>query len=138
MKTYFAAFIPDGETETWSVLFADFELATQGNDLNTAFSAASEALSGRVKAMLEDGESLPEPSDAAHAGAAIAEWCKEEGLPLPEGTLLQLVPCDDETERLVRVNVSFPAHVLKRIDSKARAHGMTRSGFLAAAAQAYS
>lgn len=135
MKTYFAAFIPDGEK--WSVLFADFELATQGDDLHTAFYAASEALSGRVKAILEDGEPLPEPSDAAHARAAIAEWCKEEGLALPEGTLLQLVPCDEETERLVRINVSFPEHVLKRIDSKARAHGMTRSGFLAAAAQAY-
>lgn len=100
MKTYFAAFIPDGET--WSVLFADFELATQGDGLCTAFYAASEALSGRVKAILEDEEPLPEPSDAAHARAVIAEWCKEEELALPEGTLLQLVPCDEETERLVR------------------------------------
>ena len=78
MKTYFAAFIPEGET--WSVLFADFELATQGGDVFAAFSAATEALSGRVKAMLEDGETVPEPSDAAHARKAIADWCKEEGL----------------------------------------------------------
>ena len=38
---------------------------------------------------------------------------------------------------LVRISATFTRRTLDIIDSKARAHGMTRSGFLAAAAQAY-
>ena len=136
MKTYFAAFIPsDGQ---WAVLFADFELSTQGDTLGEAFAAAQEALHGRVKCMMEDGEALPEPSDMVQARSRIAHWCAEEDLPLPEGTLFQMVPCEEVSTRLVRVNVSFPESVLERIDAKAKLAGMTRSGFLAAAAQAYS
>lgn len=136
MKTYFAAFIPsEGQ---WAVLFADFELSTQGDTLDEAFAAAQEALRGRVKCMLEDGEALPEPSDMVQARSRIAHWCAEEDLPLPEGTLFQMVPCEEVTgTRLVRVNVSFPESVLERIDAKAKLAGMTRSGFLAAAAQRY-
>lgn len=135
MKTYFAAFIPsDGQ---WAVLFADFELSTQGDTLDEAFAAAQEALRGRVKCMLEDGDALPEPSDMVQARSRIAHWCAEEDLPLAEGTLFQMVPCEEVGTRLVRVNVSFPESVLERIDAKAKLAGMTRSGFLAAAAQRY-
>lgn len=135
MKTYFAAFIPsDGQC---SVLFADFELAAQGDTLEDAFAAAQDALRGRTKCMVEDREALPEASDMARARDKIALWCREEGMELPEGTLYQMVPCDVPATRLVRVNVSFPETVLERIDAKARLAGMSRSGFLAAA-QAYS
>lgn len=135
MKTYFAAFIPsDGQ---WAVLFADFELSTQGDTLEEAFAAAQEALRGRVKCMMEDGETLPEPSDMVQARARVARWCEEEELPLPEGALFQMVPCEVPNARLVRVNVSFPESVLERIDAKAKLAGMTRSGFLAAAASAF-
>ena len=37
---------------------------------------------------------------------------------------------------LVRISATFTRRTLDIIASKARAHGMTRSGFLAAAAQA--
>lgn len=74
----------------------------------------------------------------ARARDKILLWCREEGMELPEGTLYQMVPCDVPATRLVRVNVSFPETVLERIDAKARLAGMSRSGFLAAAAQAYS
>lgn len=71
------------------------------------------------------------------ARSRIAHWCAEEDLPLPEGTLFQMVPCEEVSTRLVRVNVSFPESVLERIDAKAKLAGMTRSGFLAVAAQRY-
>ena len=135
MKTYFAAFIPsDGH---WAVLFADFELATQGDTAAEAFAAPQEALRGRVKSMVEDGDPLPEPSDLAQARSRIARWCADEELSLPEDTLFQMVPCEEVSSRQVRVNVSFPESVLERIDAKAKLAGMTRSGFLAAAAGAY-
>lgn len=140
MGIYVAAFIPSGgqsgsrcdrgcygyRQQRWAVLFADFELSTQGDTLEEAFAAAQEALRGRVKCMLEDGDPLPEASDMVQARAHIARWCEEEDMHLPEGTLFQMVP-----------NVSFPETVLERIDAKAKLAGMTRSGFLAAAAQQY-
>ncbi|MBQ4567410.1 MAG: type II toxin-antitoxin system HicB family antitoxin [Desulfovibrio sp.] len=135
MKTYFAAFIPSGDR--WAVLFADFELATQGDTPTEAFAAAQEALRGRVQCMVEDGEPLPEPSDLTQARSRVTRWCNDEGLPLPTDTLFQLIPCEEFSTRLVRVNVSFPQSVLERIDAKAKLSGMSRSGFLAAAAGAF-
>lgn len=135
MKTYFAAFIPSDDH--WAVLFADFDLATQGDTVAEAFAAAQEALRGRVKCMAEDGDPLPEPSDLTQARNRIVRWCADEELPLPEDTLFQMIPCEEISSRLVRVNVSFPEQVLERIDAKAKLAGMTRSGFLAAAAGAY-
>lgn len=151
MGIYVAAFIPSGgqsssrcdrgsygyRQQRWAVLFADFELSTQGDTLEEAFAAAQEALRERVKCMLEDGDPLPEASDMVQARAHIARWCEEEDMHLPEGTLFQMVPCEVPNARLVRVNVSFPETVLERIDAKAKLAGMTRSGFLAAAAQQY-
>ncbi len=96
MKTCFAAFIPDGTT--WAVLFADLELATQGDTLDSAFLHAQDALRGRMQAMMEDKESLPEAlsdaSDLAQAKEKIMAWCKAEALDLPGGTLFLPVPCD--------------------------------------------
>ncbi len=135
MRTYFAAFIPSGDP--WAVLFADFELATQGDTPAEAFAAAQEALRGRVKCMAEDGDPTPEPSDLDRARSRIARWCADEGLTLPEDTLFQMVPCEEFSSRLVRVNVSFPQSVLERIDAKAKLAGMSRSAFLAVAAGAY-
>lgn len=37
--------------------------------------------------------------------------------------------------KLMRVNISAPEHTLKKIDAYAKAHGMTRSGFLLRAAR---
>ena len=62
---------------------------------------------------------------------------KEEGEPMPEGLALQLVPVPDVQEPPARVNVSFRKSTLLLIDRKAEAAGMTRSGFLARAADAY-
>ncbi len=135
MKTYFAAFIPQGGE--WEVLFADFELAAQGSTLDEAFFQAESALKGRVASMLEDKEKLPPASNIEKAKEKIGEWCRQEGVELPEGTLFQLIPCEVKEPTLVRVNVSFPSTVLERIDAKASLAGMTRSRFLAAAAQAW-
>ena len=135
MKTYIAAFIP--LQDHWSVLFADFELATQGDTLESAFLAAQNALSGRLQSIVEDGEDLVKPLTMTQAKNRIKQWCKEESMKLPEDTIYQMVPCDDPKVKLVRVNVSFPETVLERIDSKAKILGMTRSSFLSLSAQAY-
>lgn len=51
--------------------------------------------------------------------------------------MYQLVPVDPQPEKPVRVNMTFAPRVLRLIDRAAEEEGMTRSGFLAAAAKAY-
>ena len=60
MKTCFAAFIPDGTT--WAVLFADLELATQGDTLDSAFLHAQDALRGRMQAMTWQHRMISSPT----------------------------------------------------------------------------
>ena len=59
---YPACFYPE-EGGRFSVVFADFELATFGDNLNDAMYMASDAAAGRILAILEDGEKLPKASD---------------------------------------------------------------------------
>jgi predicted RNase H-like HicB family nuclease len=47
----------------FSVVFADFELATFGDNLADAMHMAADAEAGRILSMLNDGERLPEPSN---------------------------------------------------------------------------
>jgi metal-responsive CopG/Arc/MetJ family transcriptional regulator len=74
--------------------------------------------------MLAEGETIPEPSkfDQVRDEPEFSE-----GLPV-------LVPL--KTDALVmRVNVTLPAAILRRIDEHAEELGLTRSGFLAEAAR---
>ncbi|MDR0638934.1 MAG: type II toxin-antitoxin system HicB family antitoxin [Spirochaetaceae bacterium] len=59
---YPACFYPEQDGRV-SVEFADFDLATFGDDLADALYMASDAAAGRILAMLRDGEELPQPSD---------------------------------------------------------------------------
>jgi predicted RNase H-like HicB family nuclease len=59
---YPAIFYPEGDGR-FSVEFADFELATFGEDLADAMSMAADAAAGRIFSMLRDGEKLPEPGN---------------------------------------------------------------------------
>ena len=47
----------------FSVVFADFELATFGEGLADAIYMAADAAAGRILSMLNDGEKLPTPSN---------------------------------------------------------------------------
>jgi len=47
----------------FSVVFADFELATFGDSLADAMHMAADAAAGRILSMLNDGEKLPKPSN---------------------------------------------------------------------------
>jgi predicted RNase H-like HicB family nuclease len=55
------------------VEFADFELATFGDDLAGAMYMAADAAAGRILSMLEDGEALPEPGGKFQGGFAECE-----------------------------------------------------------------
>lgn len=87
---------------------------------------------------------------------AIEVWCMGENMDLPPPTALELLAARTEfnggvwmlidvdvtrlevrsNQKPMRINISIPAGLVHDIDDYARAHGATRSGFLAQAARA--
>lgn len=87
---------------------------------------------------------------------AVEVWCMGEDMDLPTPTALEVLTAraeftggvwmliDVDVSRLdvrsdqkpMRINISIPAGLVHDIDEYAKAHGATRSGFLAQAARA--
>jgi len=99
-----------------------------GDTLEEAMTNAVEAIELIVGCMIEDGEPLPSPRP-------IAEHQKN---PEYQGWVWAVV--DAPVEKLLgpaeKINITVPRAILSHIDSYARAHGMSRSGFLVDAARA--
>ncbi len=137
MSVYFAGFVPC--EQGYAVFFPDLPgCHSQGATLQEAFSMSMEALAGHLEAMTDDGDVIPTPSGEAEAMLKFREQFAglDMGL-MPEGTVLHPVPAPELDTVTAKVNVSFSRYKLDMIDRKAKAAGMTRSGFLAAAATAY-
>jgi len=83
-----------------------------------------EALRFHVEGMLDDGDALPEPRSI---DVVMAD-------PENRDAVAFLVEIPQEPPRKVRVNITLPEAALRRIDEFARAHGLSRSSFLARAA----
>ncbi|WP_192256697.1 type II toxin-antitoxin system HicB family antitoxin [Mesorhizobium caraganae] len=124
MRQYIGLIHKDAESDV-GVSFPDFPgLVTAGEDLDDARGMAEEALAFHIQGPVEDGEAAPEPSSLAEI---MASAINRDGVAI-------LVGVKTDAKKVVRVNVTLPADVLQRIDA-AEAHGYTRSGFLAKAAE---
>lgn len=138
MKSIFypAVFVPnDGK---YSVFFPDLPgCLPWGDTAQEAFSDAVEGLAAFLEVSADEGDFIPPPSSIDAALKRYATECEKDGEPVPDGTFVQLVPVPAISEQQARVKVSFKRYTLDMIDRKAEAAGMTRSGFLAAAARAY-
>ena len=137
MGAYYAGFVPDdGQV---AVYIPDLPgCITWGDDIQHAFASAIEAVSLHLVGMFEAGETIPKPSGASEALAKIRAKHEADGFgPLPDETQLLLVPTPEVAARPKRIVLSFRPTVLDMIDRKAAAAGMTRSGFLVRAAEAY-
>lgn len=82
---------------------------------------------------------------------AVELWCEGQDIELPQPTSLEQLMRDPEYEdgvwmlvdvdttrletKAVRLNISLPQSLVREIDDYAKAHGATRSGFLAEAAR---
>jgi predicted RNase H-like HicB family nuclease len=82
---------------------------------------------------------------------AVELWCEGQDIELPQPTPLEQLMRDPEYEdgvwmlvdvdttrletKAVRLNISLPQSLVREIDDYAKAHGATRSGFLAEAAR---
>ena len=120
----YIAYLHKDKKSDYGVSFPDFPgCITAGRSLDEASRMAQEALALHIQGMVEDGETVPEPSklddiakDAAKHGA-IAFMVKVEA---PDAT--------------VRVNITARESQLEKIDQLAQAAGLTRSGYMVRAA----
>lgn len=137
MRYFQMAFIPD-ETGGFSILSPDFpEVASQGESLEECMNMAMDALNIVTAEYARAGQALPEPCSLTEARQRIRDMLESLEEEVPADIVFQMVPAPEANLSQVRISATFTRHMLDIIDTKARAHGMTRSGFLAAAAQAY-
>ena len=120
MAEYIALLHKDRDSD-YGVSFPDFPgCVTAGKTLEEARRLAADALAFHIEGMIEDGEALPSPSTL---DAIMRERANRDAAAF-------IVAVPTETERAVRVNVTLPASLVKRIDDATD----NRSRFLAQAA----
>lgn len=121
MSSYIAIIHKDPESD-YGVSFPDFPgCISAGADLDEARRMAQEALAFHIRGMEEDGEPIPAPSTLE---AVMADENNRAGLAV-------LVAAPDRAERSLRVNITLPESLVRRIDERTD----NRSRFLAQAAE---
>ena len=126
MANYVAVVHKDPKSD-FGVSFPDFPgCITAGTSIDEAKDMANDALSLHVKGLLEDGEDIPSPSKL------------EDIMENPEysdSVAILVVSVPETKPRSVRVNITVPEDILRKIDNVAKQRGMSRSSFLVNAAQ---
>lgn len=121
----YVAVVEGDQNGGYSAFFPDLPgCVTAAETMLELPAAARDALSLHLQGMIEDGDTIPEPTPL--------EAIKAD----PEVKEVGRVLVDAEVEDpLVRVNISIGQQFLKRLDVAAEARGMTRSAFLIEAAR---
>jgi len=117
--------IPDQEQGGFTVLAPDLPgLVTEGESMEEALANLQEA----AELYLDDADEAPAPS--------TLETVMEHEEVREHGATVAFADIDTSflDRRPIRLNVSLPAGLVKRMDEAARKRGMTRSGYLAWAA----
>lgn len=115
---------PGTEATAFGVVVPDLPgCFSAGDTLDEAITNAEEAAAAWIDAALDAGEAIPPPSstDVLVARPEFTGWMV--GVIHIDPALL-----DDAIQR---VNVTLPRRVLARLDAKAQAAGVSRSGFIA-------
>lgn len=135
---YMSVFYPAADGG-YAVEFPDFpEALTQGETLEECVVMAADALALTVEEYARARRDLPVPSTVEQVKALAArEMAESPDVDRDREPFFQMVPAPAMDMTPVKISVSFARSVLEGIDAKARQRGMTRSGFLAAAAQAF-
>ena len=98
-----------------------------GDTLDEAFENAKEAIDLWCETVIEDGGMIPPGKTLAEhqANPEFTDWVWS----------IVDVPVERYLGPAEKVNITLPKLLLTRIDEYAKAHGATRSGFLAQAAR---
>src|SRR5262249_289042 len=117
----YIAYLHKDRKSDFGVSFPDFPgCATAGKTLDDAHRMAAEALALHIAGMVEDGDTIPEPSTLDELAAA----------PAREDAVAFLVHVEHETERTVRINITAREKQLEEIDKLANEAGLTRSAYM--------
>ena len=123
----YIAIVHKESKSNFGVSFPDFPgCITAGNSIDEAKDMAHEALTLHIKGMMEDGENIPSPSKLEDI---------MEDPDYSDAAAVLIVSISDAKARSVRVNITIPEDILRRIDTVAKKRGMSRSSFLVHAAQ---
>jgi predicted RNase H-like HicB family nuclease len=126
----YIAFIHKEPDSIYGVSFPDVPgCISAGDTIDDAVRNAVEALSGHIRMLEADGDSVPSPRDfdAVMNDPELAED--------REGAMTTIVPLVRDRGSSTRINVSLDLGLLEAIDAAARERGQTRSAFLASAAR---
>ena len=117
----YIAYLHKDRTSDYGVSFPDFPgCITAGRTLEEARRMAGEALAMHIEGMLQDGETIPEPS-------TLDSVAKD---PARTGAICFLVSVSPNVDRPVRINITARESQVHKIDELASKAGMTRSAFL--------
>jgi predicted RNase H-like HicB family nuclease/uncharacterized protein (DUF1778 family) len=120
----YIAYLHKDRGSDYGVSFPDFPgCITAGKTLDEASRLAPQALALHIQGMIEDGETVPEPSKVDDIAKDAAR----------HGAIAFMVSVD-APDVTVRVNITARESQIERIDQLAEAAGMTRSAFMVQAA----
>jgi len=125
---FIIAIEPETETTAWGVSVPDLPgCFSAGGTLDEALENAREAIDQHVEIMIEDGVNIPpaRPLSVLQADPEYTGWV----------WAVVEVPVEKYLGPAEKINITVPRLVLVRIDDYAKAHGLSRSGFLVAAAR---
>lgn len=123
----YIALIHKEPTTGYGASFPDFPGAvTVAESLEELRGEAEEVLAFHMEGMIEDGEDIPAPT-GLDAVSILADY--------KDAVAVLVVKAPDNAAPAIRINVTIPDQMLKRIDRHAAKHGLTRSGFLVQAAK---
>jgi len=94
-----------------------------GDTLDEAIDNAREAIELWLETVIDDGGQVPEPRSIAEhqSNPEFSNW-------IWAVVTIDLAELSDKSER---INITLPAHILRRIDAAAKSAGESRSGFIA-------
>lgn len=125
---FFIAIEPGDENHAFGVVVPDLPgCFSAGDTLDEAFENAREAIDLWCETVLEDGGMIPPCKTLAElqSDPDLAGWIWS----------IVEVPVEKYLGPAEKINITLPKLLLSRIDEYAKAHGATRSGFLAQAAR---
>ncbi len=123
--TYFPALIRKEKDSDFGVEFTDFPgCVTAAPTQEEVMALAIEALRFHVEGLIEDGETIPDPTTLE----TVLESADARGA---AAFLVRLSPLKS---RAVRVNITIDESLLADIDAASRQQGTSRSGLLSRAA----
>ena len=125
---FIIAIEPGDDDHAFGVVVPDLPgCFSAGDTLDAAFENAKEAIDLWCETVLEDGGMIPSGNSLAfhQANPEFLDWIWS----------VVEVPIERYMGPAEKVNITLPRLLLSRIDDYAKAHGATRSGFLAQAAQ---